>query len=71
MRRRTKAAIGIVIAVVVVFFFFVPVVSTLVDPCIVGGFGYASLSFYLLSFGATYMGGQYVFLTSSMTAVCF
>jgi len=71
MRRRTKTAIGIVIVVAVVFFFFVPVVWMLVDPCIAGGWGLASLSFYFLSFGATYMGGQYVFLTSSMTAVCF
>jgi len=60
-----------VILEAVVCFFFVPVVLMLVDPCIAGGWGYASVSFYLLGFGATYMGGQYVLLTSSMSGVCY
>lgn len=59
----------IAIAVMVVFF-VVPVDWMLVEPCIPGGFGYASLSFYFFSFGATYVAGQYRFLTTNMVA-CF
>lgn len=44
-------------------FFFVPLVPMVPLPCITGGDGYGSASAYLFSLGATYVHGNFGWLT--------
>ena len=62
----TTKAIGGVLSVVVVvllILFFVPVVWMDVVPCLIGGFGHASPSYYFFHYGFAYVHGQYAYVT--------
>lgn len=57
--RRTAKAITAALVIGLVVFFLVPVVWMDVVTCIIGGFGYASLSYFVFSFGMDYVNGHF------------
>jgi hypothetical protein len=60
-----KAIFGVlsIVVVALLMFFFVPVVWMDAVPCLIGGFGYASPSYYFFHYGFAYVHSQYAYLT--------
>jgi len=66
VRRRSLIAVAALVVAILAFFFYVPVVPMTVFPCLPGGPGYVSLSYYLFFYGETVStAGQWLWLTQS------
>jgi hypothetical protein len=72
LKRTAKLAIACMgIVVLSAFFFLAPVVSTVLDPCFAGGYGYSSLSFHLFHIGESYLFGRFSWMTHGPNYNCF
>lgn len=62
--------IGVFVVAFILFFFFIPVISMDIYPCLIGGEGYASLSYYIFHAGETMINGHLSWLSRNY-AGCF